>query len=384
MDSYQNPEPGKTYISPQLDDFGDPKRKVRIATKLIEQPETYAFARIKEELTLRHKEGAKTCITAKFFEDDRNIFVLSIQGYTVATDKPHNASFAFIGEEIGKLVEFLNHIQAMPLTTRGSQKISDDDLRRVVLSSAQAQAIFQDNQELFAEVLQSAITKEDVIAVGYRKRQLQVFQKLLEDPAYFEEVKVKKQCKAESVWQKFFEKNPWIFGYGLSYIHLSTLDEKKLEQVVHGHTVSEHGKRVDALLRTRGVISSLCFAEIKTHKTALLQEKAYRSGCWAPSDELAGGVSQVQGTVALATESIRNKLSLTDEVGNPTGEEAFNYTPKSFMVVGSLQEFMTDKGVNQDRYRSFELFRHNTSSPEIITFDELFERARFIVEQHET
>lgn len=384
MDNYQNPDPGKTYISPQLDDFADPSRKVRIATKLIEQPETYAFAQIKGELVLRHKEGAKTCITAKFFEDNRKIYVINIQGYTVATDKPHNASFAFVGEEIGKLVEFLNHVQAMPLTTRGSQKITDEDLRRLVLSNAQAQAIFHDNQELFAEVLRSAITKEDVIAVGYRKRQLQFFQKLLEDPTYFEEVKVKKQCTDEGVWQKFFEKNPWIFGYGLSYIHLSSLDDKKLEQVVHGHTVSEHGKRVDALLRTRGVISSLCFAEIKTHKTALLQSKPYRSGCWAPSDELSGGVSQVQGTVALATESIRNKLSLTDEVGDPTGEEAFNYTPKSFMVVGSLKEFVTENGVNQDRYRSFELFRRNTASPEIITFDELYERARFIVEQHET
>lgn len=384
MDNYRYPEPGKTYISPRLDDFADPSRKVRIATKRIDQPETYAFAKVKDELVLRHKQGAKTCITAKFFEDNRKIFVLSIQGYTVATDKPHNASFAFVGEEIGKLVEFLNHVQAMPLTSRGSQKITDEDLSRVILSNAQAQAIFHDNQVLFTEVLRSAITKEDLIAIGYRKRQLQIFQKLLDDPAYFEEVKVRKQCKDEGVWQKFFEKNPWIFGYGLSYVHLSSLDDKKLEQVVHGHTVSEHGKRVDALLRTRGVISSLCFAEIKTHKTALLQTKPYRSGCWAPSDELAGGVSQVQGTVALATESIRNKLSITDEVGKPTGEEAFNYTSKSFMVIGSLQEFMTDRGVNQEQYRSFELFRRNTTSPEIITFDELYERARFIVEQHAT
>ena len=86
----------------------------------------------------------------------------------------------------------------------------------------------------------------------------------------------------------------------------------------------------------------------------------------------------------MATESIRSKPSVTDDVGNPTGEEAFNYIPKSFMVIGSLQEFVSDKGVNQERYRSFELFRRNTSSPEIITFDELYERARFIVEQHET
>jgi Domain of unknown function (DUF4263) len=384
MDNYQDPKPGKTYVSPRLDAFGAPERKVRIATKLIEQPSTYAFALIKDELVLRHKDDAKTCIKAKFFEDDRRIFVLSIQGYTIATDKPHNASFAFIGDEIGKLVEFLNHIQTMPLNSSGPLKITDDDLRRVVLSNIQARTLFQDNQDLFAEVVRSEITKEDVIAVAYRKRQLQIFEKLLDDPQYFESIKTKMECSDEAVWQKYFEKNPWIFGYGLSYIQLSALNDEKLEQVVHGHTVSEHGKRVDALLRTRGIISSLCFVEIKTHKTSLLQNRPYRPGCWAPSSELSGGVSQVQGTVALATETIRSKLSLNDDVGNPTGEEAFNYSPKSFLVVGSLQEFVSEHGVNQERYRSFELFRYNTANPEIITFDELFERAKFIVHQHET
>lgn len=80
---------------------------------------------------------------------------------------------------------------------------------------------------------------------------------------------------------------------------------------------------------------------------------------------------------------MRSKLSLTDGVGNPTGEEAFNYMPKSFLVVGSLHEFTSEQGVNHERYRSFELFRRNTNSPEIKTFDELYERARFIVGQNE-
>ena len=110
------------------------------------------------------------------------MFVLSIQGYTVATGKTHNASFSFIGDEIDKLVEFLHHIQAMPLEGTGAKRITDEALRRLVLSNTQAQAIFQDNQELFAEVIRSAITKDDVIAVGYRKRQLQTFKRLLEDP----------------------------------------------------------------------------------------------------------------------------------------------------------------------------------------------------------
>ena len=190
----------------------------------------------------------------------------------------------------------------MPLEGKGAKRITDEALRHLVLSNTQAQTIFQDNQELFAEVIRSAITKDDVIAVGYRKRQLQTFKRLLEDPDFFDEVKLRKQCKDEAVWQKFFEKNPWIFGYGLTYLYLSSLDDKKLEQSVQGFTVAQHGKRVDALLRTRGAISSLCFAEIKTHKTPLLQKSVYRGGCWAPSEDLAGGVAQVQGTVTRASE----------------------------------------------------------------------------------
>src|SRR5688572_8547297 len=102
MDSYDDPLPGKTYISPSLKSFDDPNRRVRIATKLIEQPVTYAYAHEKGELVLRHKEDAKTTVTAKFFEDDRRLFVLSIQGYTIASEKPHNASFSFVGAEIGR------------------------------------------------------------------------------------------------------------------------------------------------------------------------------------------------------------------------------------------------------------------------------------------
>lgn len=109
-----------------------------------------------------------------------------------------------------------------------------------------------------------------------------------------------------------------------------------------------------------------------------------QSGCWAPSRELAGAISQVQGTVASAVENLTGKINPTDKEGNPTGEEIFNYQPKSFLVVGSMAEFVSENGVNKDKLRSFELLRKNTSNPEIITFDELYERAKFIVHQNQS
>lgn len=384
MDDYQNPKEGKTYISPRLDAFGDSDRKVRIASKVIESPDSYAFAKIQDEVVLRHKEGAKSHITAKFLEDNRGIFVLSIQGYTIATEKPRNASFSFIGDEIGKLLEFIRNIQSVNLDNPSRVNISDEELNRIVLNDKQAKSLFHENQELFAEVLKSEITTEDLIAVGYRKKQLDVYEKLLSDQSYFESIKSKKNTTNEGLWQKYFEKNPWVFGYGLGYIFLSALDDKKLEQVVQGHSVDSHGKRVDALMKTKGVISNLCFVEIKTHVTELLESKPYRSGCWAPSKELAGAIAQVQGTVSSAVESLSSKINPTDSRGNPTGEEIFNYQPKSYLVIGSMSEFVSENGVNKDKIRSFELLRKNTTNPEIITFDELYERAKFIVHHNQS
>lgn len=384
MDDYENPIEGKTYISHRLKAFGDPTQKVRIASKVIESDDTFAFMKIKDEIILRHKKDAKSYITAKFLEDTRGIFVLNIQGYTVATEKPHNASFSFVGDEIYKLIEFIRNIQTVNLESSGPINSSDEELKHIVPSDSQLKNFLHENQQLLAEILRSDVTTEDLVAVGYRKKQLDVYESLLNETGYFENLKRIKNCTDEGLWQKYFEKNPWVFGYGLGYIFLSGLDDKKLEQVVQGYSISTHGKRVDALMKTKGIISNLCFIEIKTHSTSLLHSKPYRSGCWSPSSELVGAVAQIQGTVASAINNLSEEINIKDDKGNPTGEEVFNYQPKSYLVIGSMGEFFTEHGVNKDKLRSFELYRKNTINPEIITFDELYERAKFIVHHNES
>ena len=69
---------------------------------------------------------------------------------------------------------------------------------------------------------------------------------------------------------------------------------------------------------------------------------------------------------------LSEKIEPTNDAGEPTGEELFAYQPKSFLVVGRLDELRSDRGINVEKYRSFELYRRHTHRPEIITFDELF------------
>lgn len=225
------------------------------------------------------------------------------------------------------------------------------------------------------------ISSSDIVEISYRKEQLVEFEKLLTDNVYFEN-QISKNKGIESVWQTFFEKNPWIFGFGLNYVFNAPLEGKKLEQTVSGSSITGSGKRTDALLATSGIIQSLCFVEIKTHKKEILKitDTAYRPDSWAISSELAGGIAQVQRTVQKSLRNIQHALELKDKDGFVTKEKLYLYKPKSFLLIGCLAEFKNENGnIHEEKYSSFEIFRRSISDVEIITFDELFERANAIV-----
>lgn len=387
-DYFSNKRTDRIYLSRAFDSvvsFDPPKsRKMRYASKVFDSEETHQFAQVKGEITLRVTPSQRQEVKALFYEDPREIECLTIQKFTKPTGTPHKSHFTFRGDEIDKLYNLIRLIRYLRLENDEKEKLDDHILEDLLIDTDEQKQYFLKHIDLVGEIAQNNITKSDVIALAYRKEQLEIFDKLLHDEGFFETTRIEwgKRGK-EAVWQQFFEDNPWIFGYGLNYIFTSHLDDRKLEQVTTGHTISQSGKRVDALLKTRGFISSLCFVEIKTHQTSLLEEKPYRTECWSISSELAGSISQIQKTIQKAILQIRTQLRLYKDDGTPTGESVFLYQPKSFVVIGSLQEFLTEHGINEYRFSSFELFRRNIANPEIITFDELFERAKFIVKHSE-
>jgi hypothetical protein len=353
--------------------------KMRIASHIVDGQPGLRFATVKDEVMLRQTTGGRYEIKATFLEDDRSIRTLTIQRYNKAGPQERQ-HFSFVGNEIESLINFIAGVKTVPLDGAAKVHLPDEVLREIILDQSQARRIFEKNSDLFLELAQQEEITRDLVAVGYRRKQLKHFEALLQDEKFFAGERERLQCRPEDVWQKFFEANTWIFGYGLSYQFLSKLDQGKLEKIVRGRDLTGAGKRSDALMKTRGIIGSLCFIEIKRHDTALLGPTPYRPGAWAPSAELVGGVAQMQATVHAAVEAIGQTLSPQDEMGDPTGEMLFNIEPRSCLVVGSLGEFQAANGVNVPKYRSFELFRRHTWRPEIVTFDELLQRARFIVE----
>lgn len=362
-------------------------RPFRIVSKIIETNETHKFIKDGKQVSLRITSGGRQEIKAKFYEDTRGISTLQIQKYTTDTGVPHNTYFTFQGNEIFTLFNFIRNIALLPTTSKSSAKFDDKFLEEIILSKEQAIQLISKNPELIDEIIKNKITKDEIINLGYRKKQIEIFKKLLTDKDFFIETNKELGINKgkESVWQDFFERNTWIFGYGLNYVFNSPLDDKKLEQVVAGYNFNSSGKRIDALMKTRGIINSFCFGEIKTHEANLLKQikDPYRGESWAISDELASSIAQTQKSVQKSIKELATKIEIKDKSGNLTGEQIFIYQPKSFVIIGNLSEFKTENGVNEDKFSSFELFRQNQINPEIITFDELYERAKYIVKINE-
>lgn len=396
MDQYeifQNKRTDKIYLSRLIEakiqivdkdeNIKELKRPLRIISKVIDIKENHKFITNGKEISLRITPGERQEIKAKFYEDTRGVVTLQIQKYTIKSGKPHNTYFTFTGKEIEKLFYFIKNIALLPIRDENKARIDDRFLEEIVLTKEQALKIISEHPEISKEIIENEITKKDIVNLGYRKKQLQVFERLLKEPEYFDEIRISlgTNKRDEDVWQNFFEKNTWILGYGLDFVFNSPLENKKLEQVVSGYSFSSSGKRIDALLKRKGLINSLCFAEIKTHKTLLLKKNktSYRPESWSVSDHVTGGIAQIQRTIQKSIKNIKSKTQIKNDEGYLTGEELFLYQPKSFLIIGTLAEFSNELGINEDRFSSFELFRRNIINPEILTFDELFERAKFIV-----
>lgn len=337
------------------------------------------------QVTLIKKDGTYSP-RLRFWKKDKSSLQRRTLEHTVTEDEVTKIIKATVDtsdghQNVWKLIHFLQSFTEVD--------IPDDNFRVVTEDSAQLAGLLEssDRQTVLEAVriaLGGGLTEEDLLLVSNRKAQLAVFKRLLNDPDFFEAERVRREKRGpEAVWQDFFEENTWIFGYGLKLVACEPLDPEKLERITTGANIfTGAGKRADAVMRSKGYVSSLLFCEIKTHLKPLLEKIPYRQpDVYQVSAEVSGGVSQVQKTASKALMGISQVLhDLYEDDGTPTGIQFSAIRPRQALVIGSLDEFKTGGGVNPEKLSSFDLFRHSVQDVEIITFDELYERASFIVQ----
>lgn len=167
-----------------------------------------------------------------------------------------------------------------------------------------------------------------------------------------------KENGKEEFWQQLLNQHSYI----LSQIFSVPVMFLKDKAYVGGLNIDRHNSNFVDYLFAAGSSNDAVLIEIKTPVTRLLGGR-YR-GLYKPSVELSGSVVQV---LDYRRELVRNLRELV----NGTLHEIDVFNPKCIVIVGNYEAEITD----EDKKKSFELYRTNFRDVEIITYDELFKMA---------
>lgn len=165
----------------------------------------------------------------------------------------------------------------------------------------------------------------------------------------------------EEYWQNILQDNSIILSQLFSYPIVLT----KGKAYVGGKDIfNTNGNIVDFLLSNKLTKSSI-LVEIKTPNTKLIGSK-YREGIFNVSQELTGAIIQA----SIYKDSLLKEFN---NLGKKIDFEVFN--PLCLVIAGNFQ----NENMDNEQRRSFEIFRSGLKDVQIITYDELFEKIRILL-----
>jgi Domain of unknown function (DUF4263) len=281
-----------------------------------------------------------------------------------------------------KLLAFLHFVSGLDipgiterrlaLAVEGSQPLDEDTKRKL-----RTLLLRKGGSELIAELLKTdLIGSEDLVNLGYRKQQLAIFQSMLTSTAElvaFQKQYGLREDQPEAAWQHFFEHNEWIFGYGLDYRFQGVLQGQ-----FHASDTDADGSQAVISDFPLGDKRFTTFVEIKTPQTSLFAKTQNRSRTWRLSGALLDSVSQILEQKASGLLRFDREV-LYDDAANRITQKP--HDPKVILIIGHWNEL--DQSSNdrerETKQRTLELFRRDSRNIKIVTYDELLERAEFIV-----
>lgn len=260
-----------------------------------------------------------------------------------------------------KLISFLQSLRNIDIPSESFSLITQEESEIVkALRGRDVKSISSIIKKLSA-IEGVSLSDGDINQLLKRKERLQEF-----------DTSIKSHASEEDWWQDYFEQNKWIFGYGLNYQILRT----QQDQPNYGGTKvdGKGGQRGDYLSSTEGDLSFTVLVEIKTPNTLLLQGASeIRSGTWSLSKDLTDAITQLQTNVDTWDKQGSRQ---PDNVDKLEKENIFTVQPKGIVVIGDLSSLNT-----RSKRETFQRFRRSLHGIDILTFDELLKRARFIVEE---
>lgn len=199
-----------------------------------------------------------------------------------------------------------------------------------------------------------------------KEKSLEKFKELLDD-----------NDTSEDDWQKFFEVNTWIFA-GIS---LKLFFQRDILPQAHIGTTDTRGQGAP-------ISDFVCIdkyttlIELKKHTTPIFtnsKRNTARTNTWSFSSDFIDGISQC---LAQKEELVSNHNSKDFVTKDRKIIKAEVQDPKIIFIIGNYKNEIqnADKDIDDKiKADTFERYRCDCRNVEIITYDELYERACYIV-----
>lgn len=261
------------------------------------------------------------------------------------------SQLTLVRTELDSLIKFLK--ENYEPFKQGAQKYItiqedgfSDNFAKTLLEISQS----QEKEKLFQFILENDLIQEDLLqSIEIKKRELAVkeFEKRLSNPDLLED-------RGPDNWQKWFQENSWVFGSDI----VEVLDERKIDtQNTVDFFIKSPCGYVDIIEIKRPQIGKMDFwATTKDHDN------------WIPSNDLVKAIAQTSNYIyELETETNSKKFEkrIRCEV----------VKPRCTLIFGRSNDW------NNEKYQSFRILNSSYHNLAIMTYDQVLERAKRILEK---
>lgn len=181
----------------------------------------------------------------------------------------------------------------------------------------------------------------------------------------------------EHIWHHFLKNHDWILGLNADLKFLMDFyDEQK---VGFEDSLGSKSPKVDLL----GISEYTVLIELKHSNTKIFKDSRSkgRANTWDFTSDFIEGISQCIGQKFDLEKYFDQKTYVKDDT-RLDKNQIESIDPKTVFLIGNKRlEFPTDllHDINMLKNKTFERFRRNNRNIDVLTFDELFERAYHIV-----
>jgi hypothetical protein len=161
----------------------------------------------------------------------------------------------------------------------------------------------------------------------------------------------------EAYWQNLFNENKFILKMLFPYPVISL----NREYSIGGRNI-EHKRILDFIGKNK-FTNQACIIELKKPNTKLVTDSTHRTNLYNISTDFTQSVNQVNDQIHTLYSS------------NPNNDYK-NYNIQAVLIIGTIKSMKDDN----NKHKTFELYRNSFKNIQIITFDEILEKLKDLQE----